>query len=339
MDYQYLINTHLKKRTVISVLLSPFSFVYAIIVVVRRLLYRTFPTLSYKSKFQIISVGNITSGGTGKTPFALYLANKFILQGHKVAIVLRGYKGQFEHNGALIADDKKVFEIASKAGDEAMLYVNNLPHTPICVGKNRVKSVKLLEDKFPDLDIVILDDGFQYLKLKQDVKYCIFSSENPIGNGFCLPAGLLREPIFTLKWVDYIVINGTIKPNIDNKLLKIISTKQILSGNYIINEIVDYKQKTYTITDLKTKKLMLLSGIGTPKSFEKTVEQAGLSIDKHLCLNDHFEYTQEFIDIHIDEFVQYDFVLTTEKDFTKLSMLKIEAKVLVVKVRFDVVDQ
>ena len=340
MNRHSFIDRHLKERTIVSLLLSPFSFIYLIIMSIRRWLYDVIPFLSYKSKFKVISIGNITTGGTGKTPFVLYLANKLKQEGYKVAIVLRGYKGAFEYKTALIADEEKVYDIAKIAGDEAILYTDNLKNTPVCVGKNRVKSVQLLEEMFPELDCVILDDGFQYLRIRQDTKYCVFSTDKPIGNGFCLPAGILREGCSSLKYVDVFVVNGEFDATStrygDVKIATMFEKygKQVLYGDYAINEIIDFNGKVFCVDELKEKNLMLLSGIGTPKSFENTVEKAGLCFERHLCLDDHFEYNQVFIDAYKDVFGKYDYVLTTEKDFTKLKALKMGEGMLVVKVGF-----
>ena len=332
MNRHSFIDKHLKERTIISLLLSPFSFVYLLIMSFRRWMYHVMPFLSYRSKFKVISVGNITTGGSGKTPFVLYLAKQLKQDGYKAAVVLRGYKGAYEYKTALIADEESVFDIAADAGDEAILYTNNLENTPICVGKDRVRSIKLLEERFPELDCVILDDGFQYLKVKQDIKYCLFSAEKPVGNGFCLPAGILREGLGSLKYVDVFVVNGGLD------VASHIPTygKQVLYGDYAISEIVGFDGRVFCVNELKDKRLMLMSGIGTPRSFEKTIEKAGLGFDKHLCLDDHFEYKQGFIDEYEGVFGGYDYVLTTEKDYTKLKVLKVCVEMLVVRVGYVV---
>ena len=329
------IESLLNKRTFISYLLYPFSLLYIFIVCLRRFIFGAIPRFSYRSRCKIISIGNITTGGSGKTPFVLYLANE-LKEKHKIAIVLRGYKGDLENTNTLISDYTIVYDNVARAGDEAILYATNLKNVPICVGKNRVKSIRLLEDKFPELEMVLMDDAFQYLKVKQDTKICIFKHINPISNGFCLPAGLLREPMNSLKYADYLVINGDmnlIKKEVLDYLQKY--KKPILNGDYQITSIKDRHEQKIDIESLKKKKLVLLSGIGSPKSFENTIKNADLTFFKHIQMPDHFHYTQIFLDkLNTDCDKQYDYILTTEKDYTKIQYIKHDLPILVVTIKF-----
>jgi tetraacyldisaccharide 4'-kinase len=301
----------------------------------RRYYYTKLSKNVYKSSINIISVGNITFGGSGKTPYVLYLANTFRANGKKVAIVLRGYKGDFEDTGALISNENEVFDIAKKAGDEAMMYANNLKNTPICVGKDRVKSIKLLEHQFPELDHIIMDDALQYLKVYQDDKICILNAADPVGNGFCLPSGILREPISVLKDVNTVVINmnNSLFPH---KLMTFIEKQKnihIIYAGYIISHIIQHpfsEQKLYTSFTFKGKKVLLLSGIGHPQSFENTLLKEDISFQGHISMPDHFAYTQEFIDDLLEKYNCFDYILTTEKDYMKLKSLNLSHKILVV---------
>lgn len=333
MNSQNFINKHLKQKSPLSISLLPLSLIYGLIVNFRRDIYKFFPSLSYKSNIKIISIGNITAGGSGKTPFTLFLAGFLKEQGKKVAIVLRGYKSAYENKNALISDYEKVYESVSQAGDEAALYAVNLPGTPVCVGKNRVISIKILEEKFPDLDYIIMDDAFQHLKVKQDIKFCIFNALNPVGNGFCLPAGILRESLKSLKFADYFIINGT---NPSEKFLFKLKKfhKPILFGDYTISAIKDFKQNIVSLEQLKNTKNLLLSGIGFPQSFERTILKAGLSFSEHLSLADHFEYTEDYLSILKKKIIDYDYILTTEKDYSKLKHLKTDLPILVVYIKF-----
>ena len=326
---QNFITAHLKRKSALSILLYPLSLFFHFFACFRRFLYEIFPTLPYRSKIKIISVGNITSGGSGKTPFTLFLANKMIKKGYKIAIVLRGYKSALKSGTTLLNDSIVI-------GDEASIYATSLTNVPICVGKNRVKSIILLETKFPDLDFIIMDDAFQHIKVFQDKKICVFNTLNPIGNGFCLPAGILREPFKNLKYADYFVLNGD-KNDLPKGFFKKLESfdKPILEGGSILSEIKDFSGTKYDIQTLQNKRILLLSGIGLPKSFENTVTKAGLFFEKHLALTDHFEYTQSFFDQNKSIFSQYDYVLTTEKDYGKIKLLIHETNILVVFIRFE----
>jgi len=337
MNYQEFIQKHLKEVTIVSILLYPFSLIYCLIVYIRRIVYSVFPFLVYKSKVKIVSVGNITAGGSGKTPFVLFLANHLKGAGFKVAIVLRGYKGEYENKNVLISDDERVFDNVGNAGDEAALYAEKLTGVPICVGKNRIKSIRLLEKRFPNTDFIIMDDAYQYLKVKHDQRFCVFNAISPIGNGLCLPAGILREPCASLKHTDTFVLNGDSSALTDKFLKKINGYgKPVLHGNYTISEIRDFEGVRMNLDELKSKKLILLSGIGTPKSFEKTILRAGLDFQEHVSMNDHFEYEQAFLSGFCSKYGHYDFVLTTEKDFCKLKSLNSDMRILVVCIKFAV---
>ncbi|MCL2063743.1 MAG: tetraacyldisaccharide 4'-kinase [Candidatus Cloacimonetes bacterium] len=356
---QDFITAHLKKKTIVSRLLYPLSFFIQIYTILRRSFYDFFPSMSYKSKFKIISVGNITAGGSGKTPFTLFLAKELIEKGHKIAIVLRGYKGNLENTNKLFSPPHiKLFQNNipeesnldwKKAGDEASLYASNLPNTPICVGKNRIKSIKLLEENFPDIDFIIMDDAFQHLKVVQDVKIVIFLAQNPVGNGFCLPAGMLREPISSLKYADYFVINGDFStlnsPNLKKEMDRVFFqklekyNKQILFGGSTISDIKDFEGIRQDIKSLKNKKILLLSGIGSPQSFENTILNAGITFQNHLSLTDHFNYSSDFFDLHKNYLSNYDIILTTEKDYNKLRYINCCLPIYVVYIRFSLCDQ
>jgi len=330
LNYQLFITKHLKRKSVLSFLLYPLSIFFTIIVVLRRFLYTKIPILTYKSKFKIISVGNITSGGTGKTPFTIFLANHLIEKKKQIAIVLRGYKGKYENTTTLITSTNETY-----VSDEVSLYTAKLSNVPICVGKNRIKSLKLLQEKYPSLDYVIMDDAFQHLKVYQDTKICIFHTQNPIGNGFCLPAGILREPISALKYVDYLVFNGN-KNDLSQSMLKRFESfgKPIFEGEYVLKEIKDFSGKLYDIETIKTSKNMLLSGIGSPKSFEDSISKFGISFEYHLFQNDHFEYTEAFLEQNQIDFEKYDYILTTEKDYSKLKGIRTNLPFLVVCVNW-----
>jgi len=401
MPSQNFINNHLNKLSIISILLYPLSLIYLMCISIRRLTYKLFPKLTYKSRIPIISIGNITTGGTGKTPFVIYLTKQLQqsqpppapsnlegnlestptppnLEGNyhiKVAIVLRGYKGELEDTNTLISDYNTVFDIATKAGDEALLYTQTLKNTPICVGKDRVKSIKLLEERFPDLDYIIMDDGLQYLKVFQDIKVCVINAFNPVGNSLCLPAGILREPISAIYNHDYILFNGcsvkqdtilqnkpdkdvkqdTIlqnktyksvkqdiilqnKPDKDVKQDTILPNKPILYGNYKISTIYDTNNVLYETHHLSNKKILALSGIGNPLSFENTLKNAQISFLEHLSLPDHFRYTSEFLHALNRKYEGFDFIITTEKDFMKLKEFEIKVKLLVVAVEFEIIN-
>ena len=322
---QNFIENHLYRRSLLSSLLWPISFKYSLLMKLRRLLTKQ----GYKSKCKIISVGNIVSGGSGKTPFTIFLANYLKDKGFKVAVSHRGYKGKFEHENKLISNYKEIFDFAKYAGDEAYLLASKLQGIPVIVGKNRRLSITRLEQKFPNLDHIILDDSFQHLKVQHDLDFVVFNEIGGIGNGFVLPAGILREPLSALKFADYIVFNG--EGNIPYKLKKY--NKPILRGGYKVKRFYDKNGNDIKISG----RISLLSAIGLPRSFEKTLKEAGLSFEKHYRFPDHYDFKDKAILLKIETELRkekIDHLLITEKDFAKLRFIEHNLSLVVVEVEF-----
>jgi tetraacyldisaccharide 4'-kinase len=326
---QNLIENNLYKKSLLSYLLWPISFKYSLLMKLRRLLTKQ----GYKSKCKIISVGNIVSGGSGKTPFTIFLTSHLKEKGFKVAVSHRGYKGKFEHENKLISNYIEIFDSAKDAGDEAYLLASKLKGIPVIVGKNRRLSIKILEVKFPNLDYMILDDSFQHLKVQHDLDFVIFNEIGGIGNGFVLPAGILREPLSALKFADYIIFNG--KGRIPEKLLK--SSKPVLKGNYKIERFYDKDGNDIKISG----RISLLSAIGLPRSFENTIRKSGFSFERHYRFPDHYDFKDKAILQKIETELRkekIDHLLITEKDFAKLRFIEHNLPLVVVEVEFKLLN-
>lgn len=323
---QKLIEQNLYKKSLLSWLLWPFSLVYSIVLILRR----KFCSGGYRSRCQIISVGNIVSGGSGKTPVTIFLAKYLQQQEKKVAVSHRGYKGKFEHQNKLISNKNDVFDFAKEAGDETYLLASKLPGIPVIAGRNRINSIRILEENYPDLEYIILDDSFQHLKVQHDLDFVVFNAIGGMGNGFLLPAGILREPLSALKFADYIVWNG--KAEIPSKLKKF--NKPILRGEYQIKKFTDSRGKEISLSG----KLALLSAIGLPASFENTIRKAGINFEKHFRFPDHYDFKNKGIIQEISDEIKLkniDYLLTTEKDFAKLQFIEHYLPLAIVEIEFE----
>jgi len=309
------------------------SFKYALFQKCRRGFYQLFSSHVYKSKCKIISVGNIVSGGSGKTPFTIFLTKYLTEKGFKVAVSHRGYKGKFEKKNTLISDRNEIFDCAKVSGDEAYLLASKLKGIPIIVGRERKTSIIILEEKYPDLDYIILDDSFQHLKVFHDLDFVVFNEIGGIGNGFVLPAGILRESVSALKFADYIVFNG--EGRIPEKLLKF--EKPVLKGKFKIKRFYDMNENEISFETLEESKITLLSGIGMPRSFEDTIQKNGLKFEKHFRFADHYDFKDKSILKNIEKELEkgkINFLLTTEKDFAKLQFIENNLPLVIVEVEF-----
>jgi len=320
---QKFVEEHWARITLTSFLLLPFALLFSFILKVRRFCFAIGMFKQYNSKCKIISVGNLVVGGTGKTPFTILLAKYLKSKGNSVAVSHRGYKGKFENMVKLISDESSVYDCAKDAGDEPFLIAKNSHGIPVIVGKNRVEAIKYLEGKF-SLDYIILDDSFQHLKVKHDIDFLLFNSENPIGNSFVIPAGLLRESKSTIKFCDFLIFNNCPEDFVIPEWITKYE-KPIFQTEFKIKNFVGYRtNETKDVSYFKEKKIFLISGIGNPKSFENSIRSLGITFSHHFIFPDHhdFKYKNDILPIikrGIEE--KINAILTTEKDFMKLQYI------------------
>jgi tetraacyldisaccharide 4'-kinase len=335
MSSQDFIRRHLINRSLLSLLMYPFSLVWGNLQRCRRDYWRK--KGGKKANVKIISIGNITAGGSGKTPFTIWLAEHLTKQGKKIAVSHRGYKGDFEYKNTIISNREQLLPEANTAGDEAALLAEKLAGIPVCAGSDRWQSIQLLEGKYPDLDMIILDDSFQHLQVHHDVDIVIFKTAKPIGNGFVLPAGILREPLSALKDADFIVLNG--KGDSPDFLKEY--PQEIRQGDYQVSGIFLNNNKI-ELNEISSKKLGLISGIADPVSLENTLSSLNLIYDFHLQYPDHYHYTAESDLVTIEKQLktnQVDYLITTEKDYTKLRYLSFSVPVAVLRIEFYLLEK
>ncbi len=333
MISQKLINQHLNQRSCLSYLLLPLSLIYSIILILRRLLYHFFPGLKRTTRIPLISIGNISSGGTGKTPFVLFLSRLLLAEGYKIGIMSRGYKGKFEHMNVQISDESGLFPEAKDAGDEPFFIAEQLRNVPMIVGKNRLRSIEMFEEKYPYMDFIILDDAYQFLKLKYTLSFLVFNGLHPLGNGFVLPAGILREPFFNRYDSHAFVLNSY-----DKAQIKLLNQKQYLfQVSYQITRLYDKNNNDLKIETVKNSRNYLMSAIGIPQSFEHTLSHHEIPFLNHFTFPDHYDYQDqsvlENIRIQLKEH-NVDFIICTEKDFVKLQKNEIDLPLIVVHTEF-----
>jgi tetraacyldisaccharide 4'-kinase len=278
--------------------LLPFSFIYKIIVVLRKKLYDHGFKKITRFPVPIIVVGNIGVGGTGKTPLVAYLATWLRDRGIRPGIVSRGYGGKLKNGSRIVRKDSDPREV----GDEPVMLASQTD-CPMVVAKDRVLAVKKLLTEFA-CDVVISDDGLQHYSLGRDIEIAVVDSNSRFGNGYYLPAGPLREQVTRLAKVDLVIVNGRGQ---DEEMTFDLIPKEI----YYISE----PSQKITLEVLKKRVVHAVAGIGRPEKFFSLLRKLGLQIIPHE-FPDHYFYQKKDIDFGEDAWV-----IMTEKDAVKCQML------------------
>ncbi len=300
-----------------AVLLLPFSLLYGICMALRNFCYDTGILKGRRLRCPVISVGNITVGGTGKTPTVAFLAKYLLAKGKKVCIISRGY-GRASHGTVIVSDDKRVLASVQEAGDEPFLLAKRLTGVPVITDQNRVRGGRMAESLFSP-DVILLDDGFQHRRLHRDLDIVTFKSYKPFGNGFVLPAGPLREFACHLRRADCFWTNGTISDCIDLTTLTGRQPKSSICAHYALQNISDARNSRLP-ADLTGTRVIAFCGLANPSGFRNSLEQAGAMIEQFRTFPDHHFYSMRDIETIKKLYKQSkaDCILTTEKDWVKL---------------------
>jgi len=326
--------------SLIKMLLFLLSSLYGLAVRTLILFYRLRPC---RMSCKVISVGNITLGGTGKTSLVEYIARYLKAQGHKVAIITRGYKRK------ITSYELRATSYESM-GDEPFMLFKNLSDVPVIVDSDRIKAT-LVAIRNYSVDTVILDDAFQQWKIKKDLDIVTVDSTNPFGNRRLIPRGILREPLASLKRADIFILTKTnINPSsedLKNYLNSVNPTALILQA--IHKPVGFYKiarpEDLLAVDTWKGKTATLFSGIGDPSSFENLVAGLGIKIGLAFRFRDHHSYTQADLDKITGESQEkkIDTIITTEKDAVRLvgSLLTMfgSSQLLVLRIAIEIKNE
>ncbi len=289
------------------------SFVYQFIVLSILFFYKTGFLKAVKIPKPVVSVGNLTIGGSGKTPLVEYLAVRFKTNNIKSVILARGYK-------SLSAEDLK--------NDEILMLEKKLPEVSILSGADRCRNAFNYLQK-NDADVFILDDGFQHWKIKRDLNIVTVDSTDPFGNGYLLPRGVLREPISSLKRAQVVVLTKTDLgkeniPKLREQLRKINSQALIVEAVHEPRSIYDLKMGHHEqMSFLKNRKICVVASIAQPQSFERTLEMLGASVAVKYFFMDHHHFSMDDVKRINDRCLRENIftVFITEKDAPKFKDL------------------
>jgi len=310
------------------------SIIYGSTMKIRAILYNISLLKAKKLPCIVISIGNITSGGTGKTPMTIYIAKLLKRIGYKVAVISRGYKGLTEKTGGIVSDGKTIFMKANESGDEPFMIANRLKNIPVIVGKNRFNAGMTALNIF-NIDVIVLDDAYQHLKLKRDINLVLLDKNDPFGNNYILPRGSLREPISSLMRSDTIILTRSDsksdmeKASSLSKFQKNIYGKPIFKAIHtpiiykIIKDknIISDKISTQNFDLLRGQKVFAFSGIARNIDFINAVEGLNCKLEGFKEFPNHHPYSNNDLNniFQLLDKLKVNFVLTTEKDYAKLA--------------------
>jgi len=308
-----------RDRSLAGVPLMAAAALYRGAIAMRNLWWRR---MARRADVPVISVGNLTVGGNSKTPFTLYLASRLQNRGLAVAIVSRGYGGKRRSARAtLVANRGELMLPPEEAGDEPAMMARRFTG-PIAVARRRIDAIEMLAEQGP-LDAVILDDGFQHLRLRRDVDLVLISNERGFGNRRMLPAGPMREPLSALKRADAIVIvsSGAASPSgIRPAEMEHLKRTQMLHARVRPRSLVTSAQGGWHESPpmLAGRRVLAVSGLADPASFHAMVREIDADLVGVLEYPDHHSYTSGDWHTIASAARDVDAVVTTEKDLVKL---------------------
>jgi len=313
-----------KSSSPLSLVFNLLSYLYLLIYYLRVFLYKLGFIKSRRLDARVISVGNITLGGTGKTPMVIYLSTILKGKGENIAILSRGYKRQ----------DRERIELKDrncdwkKVGDEPYMLFGKVSDIPIFVHRDRYESGKEAQAKYHTTTF-ILDDGFQHWSLQRDMNVVMIDCLNPFGNYKLFPAGFLREPLSALKRADVFVLNQADQVTNTDEIKRVLnrynSDAMKVESLYHLDFIRDFSTHSLIDTEiLRGKRVAAFSGIANSSSFEKTLDHLGIEIVRYFRYPDHFPYEEkDILKLEKDSLdLGTDFMLTTEKDEVRIPKIK-----------------
>jgi len=300
-----------------ALLFTPLSVLFSWIVRLRNRGYSAGVLTTRRISAVVVSVGNITVGGTGKTPTVIYLAGWLRDRGKRVCILSRGY-GRKSRGTVFVSDGERILCGIARAGDEPVLIAQRLGDVPVVVDRDRLRGAREII-KVCAPDVILLDDGFQHRRLARDVDIVTFAYPSPLGNGWMLPAGPLREPLGSLSRARLLWINGRDEVSYPVPELEPWSGIPRLFARYKILGLIDSRGRSEP-SALRGAAVTAFCGLARPEGFRQSLLAAGADVKSFTPFADHFRYRPR----HLRELEaqrnrdRADLILTTEKDWLKL---------------------
>lgn len=307
------------------------SRLYGLAATARLRFYRLGILKSHRLPCKVISVGNLTAGGTGKTPMTMYIARRLSRSGCRVAVLSRGYKGSAEKRGGVVSDGRNILMDPDTAGDEPHMLAANLPGIPVVVGRDRLRSARLALERFAP-DVIILDDAFQHLRIKRDLNLLLLDAKRPFGNGHLLPRGPLRMPVVYTRHADAIIFTRCTTEKWGQRVLqnKLSWDDETIFGSRHIPTLYKVMHSPAgpscapVLVPIEPSVLdsavFGFSGIADNADFERTLHAFGFQVNGFMGFDDHHQYSDEDLELIQNAYTekQAGWLITTEKDFHRI---------------------
>jgi tetraacyldisaccharide 4'-kinase len=301
-------------------LLLPWAIIYSVVLRLRVFLYHQGVLRSFRLGAPVISIGNLSVGGTGKTPMTVLLARLLIARGKRVVVLSRGYGGAAGGEIRIVSDGSRVLLSPAEAGDEPVLLANSVPGLIVITGSDRYRAGQEALERFQP-DIILLDDGYQHLRLERDLNILLLDARRPFGNGWTLPAGLLREPHSAVSRADLVIYTRsnptTAYPELPG--IPVCRSSHRLSG---VVSLAGGPLSPFSLFAGKTG--VACAGIADPNAFFAALLQEGLMLSATLSFRDHCSYDKAEQDTIRQALQQTgaDYLITTEKDAVKMVFIQ-----------------
>ena len=333
-----------RQKNILTFFLRIISFIYGLAIQLRLLAYKI-GFLRIKSvPTYVVSIGNITTGGTGKTPFVAMLAEWAGENGFSAAILSRGYKGKRSHDYLVVSDGKKILASVDDSGDEPYLLAKKLSSVPVLISKKRYR-IGYLALRLFHPDLLLLDDGYQHLSLSRDLNILLLDAKRQFGNGSLLPLGPLREPVEHIKRADLIVITKCTVEHPGDGLVDFLQQnfpgKPIFrSGHFPDQVLFPLADKVYPPGILSGKNVVAFAGLANPEDFLEMVKGLGAHVIHFKAFSDHHPFSEN----DIEELASWkrrsdiDFLLTTEKDWVRIDgKISVDLDIAILTIKIELI--
>jgi tetraacyldisaccharide 4'-kinase len=331
----------------LSALLAPLSSLYALVLQVRRSLYRKGILPKKRIGPPVISVGGIRVGGSGKTPFAMWMARRLSDRGFRVVLLTRGYGRRKKQGTILLTRQGLGDRDPLDCGDEPYLLAQSLPNVPVVVNGDRIRGARFAEKRFSP-DLFLMDDGFQHLRLARGFDIVVVPADEDLSSMACLPRGPLREPISALRDADVVVCLCSDKRAEGNQRALDQPGWRGLEGDFLVHEARLVPASLHRLEDesevntreVAEREIAAFCGIARPGAFWNTLEGMGLKISCKRVFPDHHPYSEQDHEELLHLLSASDLAVTTEKDAVKIRRYRWPAsKILFVRLELVLEDE